>query len=390
MPPEVSIQAVPTSARSVPEVQLSAYNREFGFVVVPVDRSGRPLEGIPGATDCDCGNRSDQRRLRAIEQTRLWGETIINLCCDNGYAMWGVPLIDNNELVGGLIVQGVELEGLSNDDHGRVQQAAHALHHLAIETNCIPRAEVELAQQQARKESHRFLAIEAAKKQSVSDDIRTIYLTEEPDLLSAIKIGDIGRARAILNHILTGVYGLAGERLELLKSAVLELVVMMSRAAVEAGADPATVLGRNYQSLADLAAIDDEEDLADWVRRMLETLIESIRTNDSYPNSLLMLRAVRYMQANLHKHLRRDEVARVAGVSPSHFSKLVSERMGRPFGQLLTQMRVNRAKELLLQTDHSLSEIATECGFFDQSHFNKSFRAATNQSPGEFRKCLGK
>jgi AraC family transcriptional regulator len=49
-------------------------------------------------------------------------------------------------------------------------------------------------------------------------------------------------------------------------------------------------------------------------------------------------------------------------------------------------MRVNRAKELLRQTDRSLSEIAIECGFFDQSHFNKSFRAATACSPGEFRK----
>lgn len=374
------------ATKSVPNGRLAAYFRQFGFPVVIVDRDGKPLAGDPTETECECRNRSDQRRLHAIEQSHYWGEPIINLCCDSGYAMWGVPLVDNNELVGGLIVQGIELEGLSNDDHRKVQQAAHALHHLALEANCIPQAEVELAQQRARKESHRFLAIEAAKNQPVSDDIRTIYLTEEPELLSAIKTGDIGRARSILNHILTGVYGLAGERLELLKSAVLELVVMMSRAAVEAGADPATVLGRNYQSIADLAVIDDEEDLADWVRRMLETLIESIRMNDSYPNSLLMLRAVRYMQANLHQHLRRDEVARVAGVSPSHFSKLVSERMGRPFGQLLTQMRVNRAKELLLQPDCSLSEIAIECGFFDQSHFNKSFRAATHQSPGEFRK----
>jgi AraC family transcriptional regulator len=49
-------------------------------------------------------------------------------------------------------------------------------------------------------------------------------------------------------------------------------------------------------------------------------------------------------------------------------------------------MRVNRAKELLLQTDRSLLDIAMECGFFDQSHFNKTFRAATNLSPGEYRK----
>ena len=372
----------------VPEDRLVAYRRQFGFQVEPIDRDGRPLSGGIAATDCECGNRSDQRRLRAIEQSRYWGETIINLCCDTGYAMWAVPLIDNNELVGGLVVQGIELEGRSAEDHRKIQQAANALFQLALEENCIPRAEVELARQRARQESDRFLAIEATKKYPVSDDIRTIYLTEEPGLLTAIKTGNIREARAILNRILTGVYGLADDRLELLKSSILELVVMMSRAAVEAGADPAAVLGRNYRFLSDLSTIDDEEELAGWVRRMLETLIESIRTHDSYPNSLLMLKAVRYMQANLHKHLSRDEIAQVAGVSPSHFSKLATERLGRSFSSLLTQMRVNRAKELLAQTDKTLGEIAHACGFCDQSHFNKSFRGETARSPGEYRKSL--
>lgn len=362
------------------------YHGDFGFDLLQTDATGRIVAGEAGPLDCACGGLADLRRLQAAEQTRYWGETVINLCCDTGYALWAVPVLDNNELTAALVVQGVDLEGRPTSFHASVQEAANALLQRALEANLINRAEVELARQRAQRESDRFLAIEASKLDLVSDDIRSIYLTEEPALLGAIKEGAIKEARAILNRVLIGIYGLAGERMELLKSSVLELVVMMSRAAVEAGAEPAAALGRNYRSLAELSEIDDEEDLSDWLRRMLETLIECIHTNNTYPNSLLLTKAVRHMQANLHQHLRRDEIARVAGLSPSHFSKLVSERLGRPFGQLLTQMRVNRAKELLLQTDRSLSEIAIECGFFDQSHFNKSFRAATTQSPGEYRK----
>jgi len=366
----------------------SDYSAVYGFELLQTDPAGHVILGNPPQTDCECGGRSDRRRLQAIEQTRYWGEPIINLCCDTGYAMWAVPILENNRLVGGLVVQGIELEGQASSFHQRVQQAAYALHHIALQENLIPQSEVELARQQAARAQDHFLSIEAAKRSPIGDDMRTLYLTEEPGLLGAIKEGDIKEARAILNRILAGVYGLAGERLELLKSSVLELVVMMSRAAVEAGADPAAVLGRNYQSLSELSAIDDEEELADWVRRMLETLIDNIRTNDSYPHSLLMLRAVRYMQANLHQHLRRDDVARVAGVSPSHFSKLVTDRLGRSFSSLLTQMRVAKAKELLHQSEKSLSEIAIECGFYDQSHFSKSFRAETSQSPRKYRNGL--
>lgn len=362
------------------------YFKSHGFKLWLTDAGGQTLEGSPPICDCDCCGQSEARRIQAAEQTRYWGETIINLCCDSGYAMWAVPILNNNVLAGALVVQGVELEGQPVDFHASVQKAANALLEYALEANLINRSEVEIARQRARKESDRFLAIESSKRDLVSDDMRGIYLTEEPALLSAIKAGEIKEARSILNRVLVGIYGLAGERMELLKSSVLELVVMMSRAAVEAGAEPAAVLGRNYRSLAELSDIDDEEDLSSWVRRMLETLIECIRNNNTFPNSLLLVRATRYMQSNLHQHLRRDEIARIAGLSPSHFSKLVSERMGRPFGQLLTQMRVNRAKELLLQSDRNLSDIAIECGFFDQSHFNKTFRAATSQSPGEYRK----
>ncbi len=337
-------------------------------------------------TDCFCRSQNQRRRLQAAEQTLYWGETVINLCCDNGYAMWGVPIMDNNALKGALIVQGIDLETGAPDLPGRVQHAAGALLKLALRENLLPRAAVELARQRAARESDRFYAIEAAKKDSVSDDLRSIYLDEEPDLLAAIKESDTQRARSILNRILTAIYALAGDRMDLLKSSVLELIVMMNRAAVEAGAEPSTALGSNYRSLTELSEIEDEEDLSTWVRRMLETLIDCIRGNHEFPHSVLLLRAIRHMQANLHQHLRRDDVARVAGVSPSHFSKLVTERMGRSFSHLLSQMRVNKAKELLARTDKSLAEIGAECGFYDQSHFNKTFRAALTLSPGDYRK----
>lgn len=363
-----------------------AYKEQFGFDLLVTDAHGAILKGPECRTDCDCANASDERRIRAAEQTRYWGNTIINLCCDTGYALWAVPLMDNNRITGALLTQAVELEGKDQDFHKLIQNAANYLLKTAVEANLINEAELELARQRTLAESDRFLAIEASKDNLISDDLRSLYLGEEPSLLTAIKEGRTNEARSILNRILTGIYGVAGDRIELLKSCILELIVMMSRAAVEAGAEPSSVLGRNYHSLAELSAIDDEEELSTWLRRMLDTLIEGIHRNDQYPHSLLMLKAISHMQNNLHMHLRRDDVARIAGVSPSHFSKLVTERMGRSFTSLLAQMRINRAKEFLSTTDRSLTDIALSCGFCDQSHLNKVFRSLVNSSPGEYRK----
>ena len=363
-----------------------SYRSVYGFDLIWIDSEGNPVSGKLRLTDCKCGNRNPGRRIQAATQTRYWGETVINLCCDNGTALWAVPIMDNNQLKGALLVQGVELESGEDGFYGKVQKAADGLLHMALDANLLNEAEVKLAQLRAKDEQERFLALEASKKDFVSDDIRSIYLIEEPELLAAIKNGELDKARASLNRVLTGIYALSGERMELLKSCILELVVMMSRAAVEAGAEPASVLGQNYRSLAELSKIDDEEDLSAWLRRMLELLIERIRKSNTFPNSLLLLRAVQHMRTHLHHSLTRDDVARIAGVSPGHFSKLMTERVGRSFSQLLTQIRVDHAKELLRTTDKTLTDIALSCGFCDQSHMNKVFRMTGSLSPGKYRK----
>ncbi len=362
-----------------------AYGRETGFPVVVVGSQGERLWGKPSKRSCACGSNRAAARIKALQQSLVWGEAVVNECCNIGFALWGIPVLWNGELLGGLLVEGVDLEGGGAVLHARVRHAANRLVEFATEANLLHPAVLELARQRMRREQDRFLAIEASKQSDVRDDLRGIYLREEPGLLSAIKQGNRGEAFEILNRVLVGIYACAGDRMELLKSCVLELVVMMSRAAVEAGAESVTMLGEHYRSLAALAAIEDEEDLAAWVRRMLESLISGIHRNNRFPHSLLLMRATAYMRENLAKPLRREEVARVAGLSPSHFSRTVSERMGKTFRELLTQMRVDRAREWLVRTDMGMQEVAESCGFVDASHMGKCFRKAGLGSPARLR-----
>jgi hypothetical protein len=108
------------------------------------------------------------------------------------------------------------------------------------------------------------------------DRIREMYLMQEPALLGSIRRGDRGEARGIINQLLVHIYSAGGERGDLLKGLLLELVVMMSRAAVEAGAAQSEVLGLNFRFLTELAKVDDDEALAAWLRKTLEHVISTI------------------------------------------------------------------------------------------------------------------
>lgn len=217
------------------------------------------------------------------------------------------------------------------------------------------------------------------------DRIRELYMLQEPLLLAAIRRGDRGEARHIINHVLVHIYSVGAERSELLKGLLLELVVMISRAAVEAGASQSEVLGLNFRSLTELAGIEDDEDLAAWLRKMLEHSFSILERHQNTPPPQALGKAMTYMRANCSRDIGRDEVARHAGVSPSHFSRLIKERTGRSFTELLRQCRVERACDLLGDENLSLAEIADQCGFCDQSYFTHVFRRLKGRTPKQFR-----
>jgi AraC-like DNA-binding protein len=225
-----------------------------------------------------------------------------------------------------------------------------------------------------------------ALKDRLHDDIRSTYLHEEPALLAAIRRGERTEARRILNRVLTAIYAAGGSHTALLKSLALELVVMMTRAAVQAGGNPEKILGLNFQSLTALARVPDQETLAVWLCDMLEQLIGAIESNTRRPNSVQLARALEFIQEHLAGDLRREDVARAAGLSPSHFSHLMRAKTNWSFTELLTRLRVDHACHLLAHTELGLVQIALECGFGDQSYFTRVFRRRISQTPGDYRR----
>jgi AraC-like DNA-binding protein len=95
---------------------------------------------------------------------------------------------------------------------------------------------------------------------------------------------------------------------------------------------------------------------------------------------------MKFMQDHLQEEMSRDDVADVACLSPSHFSRVVKQTFGHSFTDLLARMRVERARELLTRTEKSLIQICLDCGFSDQSYFTKVFQKYVGKTPGEYRR----
>lgn len=80
-----------------------------------------------------------------------------------------------------------------------------------------------------------------------------------------------------------------------------------------------------------------------------------------------------------------EEMARVAGLSTAHFSRLFKEVMGDSPYQFVMDYRVEQAKRMLDEPSRPMIDIALACGFADQAHFSRIFKRLTGKTPRSFR-----
>lgn len=78
-------------------------------------------------------------------------------------------------------------------------------------------------------------------------------------------------------------------------------------------------------------------------------------------------------------------LARVAHVSPAHFSRQFRATFGEPPHRYLQRRRVERAMELLRETDRSVTDICFDVGFNSLGTFSRTFRAIVGESPSAYR-----
>lgn len=115
---------------------------------------------------------------------------------------------------------------------------------------------------------------------------------------------------------------------------------------------------------------------------VMESYLEQKRQADTRPIRV----AKQFILEHLGDPLALEDVSSAVGFNASYFSTLFKKETGESFVEYLSKMRMNRAKELLKETDLPVSEICRQVGYVDLKYFSKCFVKATGIKPAEFRK----
>lgn len=361
-------------------------------------------------SDVDGRGRCNKEHRRALEIAIETGQSYISLC-HAGIVLICVPVMDKDKALGGMffgkclweppseiLVKDIKkrLKGICVDKKklvtaihklpvipGRkIHKAAEFLFDLLYEVGGFDPRGIRWRQERSEQQSQIGEFIQERKKFGTK---WRYPLESERELMGKVKIGDRTGAKEILNSILGTILFHNPGDLGVLKVRLLELLSILSRSAVEGGVDIDVMLEKNLTFVNKVMHINNQQDLCAWISTALNEFVELVYSSQDAKKVTQIRPAINYIDANYDKLITLADIAKVSYLSVSRLAHIFKEQMGITIIDYLTSVRIERAKQLLLATEQSCTEICFQVGYNNQSYFTRTFKDLVGMTPRQFR-----
>ncbi|MDA3800301.1 MAG: AraC family transcriptional regulator [Kiritimatiellae bacterium] len=236
----------------------------------------------------------------------------------------------------------------------------------------------------ANANQQRSIAEKIHKKKVIA---KSFYSFQEEKLLfSFIRVGNKTRARELFNNILADMF-IYNPKGSLLQARAIEMLGYLVRCAVEDNPVLEPLMEKHLHWINNIIVAGDQpENLWPALRDSLDELIDYIHNKSSNKANKKVERILNYISKNFSGSISLQDISKEVKLSTFRVSHLVKEHTGLTIQQHIKSIRISKAKELLLETDLSCTDIAYDLGFSDQSYFIRQFKQTTGTTPIKFRK----
>lgn len=206
----------------------------------------------------------------------------------------------------------------------------------------------------------------------------------EKKLFEAVTRGDMANCNEFAKKFYEWMMEQYGAFEDDMKLKSLEFVLRAEQLAYESGGMIYKFRSRS-DYLSVLYCLRGTEQLRRWFLDKIFEACRNVQIKREESSSSVIDKAKEYIERQYHKDISLDEVSKEVNISPYYFSKLFKEETGENFIEYLTNLRMNKAKELLSNTDMSMKEICCQIGYSDPNYFSRIFKKNIGVTPTEYK-----
>lgn len=211
----------------------------------------------------------------------------------------------------------------------------------------------------------------------------------EIEFYSVIRSGDTKKVRQFCQEPFIhkeGLGKLSENPLRNIRYHFVITIALIARYCIDGGLDVSTSYGLSdfYIQKADTCTTPEEINelhftaVMDYTTRMKQLRKEKICSQQ-------VAKCIDYIHDNLHTRITVDTLANYVNLNPSYLSRLFKKETGCSISEYIRNLKIDAAKNMLIYSEFSPSEIASILAFSDQSHFTEAFRKYTGVTPRKFQ-----
>ncbi|MGN7455729.1 AraC family transcriptional regulator [Paenibacillus pasadenensis] len=205
----------------------------------------------------------------------------------------------------------------------------------------------------------------------------------ERELLQALRAGQAADAKTLLGEFQQSL-SVAGAKAIDVHQGMLQLLGSVQHAILASGIQPSR-LYKGANLYEQLSQIKEPEHACEWFSaKVFEPYLREMETRSNGQTRRLIEQAVLFLQRNYMRDISLDHCADHIGTNPFFLSKSFKQVTGVNFIDYLTGLRVDKAKELLRESELKIQDIAEQVGY-QHSYFNRIFKKLEGMTPTRYR-----
>lgn len=207
--------------------------------------------------------------------------------------------------------------------------------------------------------------------------------TLDKEIINAIRNGQESEAVELIGQFMEELAA-NGSTEFMLQQGMLQLLGSIRYASLQSGMNPVQLFG-SVNLFEQLAQIKEPEQMLKWFQhKVVAVFVQEMISRQDYHFKQIIEQVIVYLREQYMTALSLESCADLFGTSPYTLSRAFKQITGINFIDYLTNIRINNAKTLLIDTDMKINEVADAVGY-QHSYFNRLFKKYEGITPSQFR-----
>ena len=249
---------------------------------------------------------------------------------------------------------------------------------------------------QIKEQNHSFQKKDFSIQQELNESIserrmNTMFHTSyklEQKLLQCIKEGNVEKLLTFMNTPINGTVGILSKANPLrdMQNHFIVACTIAARAAIEAGLDSEYVYSLSDQYIQKGEELKNLYDIGELTQNMFRELAQRVHDHKARPQYHNYInQCLNYISNHLYEDITLLQLSKEVNLNSNYLSEKFAKEVGIPIVQYIQNERIKEAKNLLILSDHTLSEISELLNFGAQSYFSTVFKRVVGISPKKYR-----